>query len=167
MSALDKLIEIRREAHALMSEHGLIADGWKFEINGRKGSCGLTNYTQKTISYSKYFIGRDSDYVRNTILHEIAHALVGPGKGHNWEWKHTFREIGGQFISRTAPDSPEFEGKWNYEIICPECGANTTRHRLKVDPKRFTCRPCRLRTGERTQMNVYQIIDGRRYQLND
>ena len=32
--------------------------------------------------------------VKNTLLHEIAHALVGPGHRHNRVWRQKAREIG-------------------------------------------------------------------------
>jgi predicted SprT family Zn-dependent metalloprotease len=31
----------------------------------------------------------------NTVLHELAHIAVGPGKGHGWEWKAMHRRLGG------------------------------------------------------------------------
>jgi predicted SprT family Zn-dependent metalloprotease len=45
---------------------------------------GLCLYEPKAIELSLHFIERNAeDVIRDTLLHEIAHALVGPGHGHD------------------------------------------------------------------------------------
>lgn len=41
-----------------------------------------------------FCINEDIEEVRNTILHEIAHALVGTHCGHNIVWQNKARELG-------------------------------------------------------------------------
>ena len=70
-------------ANDLMAEHGLTAGGWSFAFNRRKRSLGICNYTGKRIELSSAFVARnDEAAVRDTILHEIAHALAGQKAGH-------------------------------------------------------------------------------------
>ncbi len=66
----------------LMNNHNLL--GWNFEWNNRKSAFGLCSYSRKTIFLSKILtVQVDEEGVTNTILHEIAHALVGAGHSHD------------------------------------------------------------------------------------
>ena len=47
----------------------------------------------QTLESNHYQI-EDKDVNKDTILHEIAHALVGPSHGHNAIWRRKAREIG-------------------------------------------------------------------------
>lgn len=80
-------------AKALMSKHGLV--GWRFEFHNRKTALGTCNYRDKVIFLSEYCTPLlPDDIIKNTILHEIAHALVGPSHGHDSVWKMRARSIG-------------------------------------------------------------------------
>ena len=70
-----------------MTRHGL--HGWAFRFNRCKQAMGLCVYHRRSIELSIYFVERDNpvEEIRDTILHEIAHALVGPGHGHDKVWK--------------------------------------------------------------------------------
>lgn len=77
----------------LMTYHGL--HDWHFKFDRAIYRLGLTSYTRKTISLSKSATLRDVEArVLNTILHEIAHALVSPGNHHNKVWRKKAIEIG-------------------------------------------------------------------------
>src|SRR5947209_15800968 len=83
----------RELAHELIARHGLF--GWGFAFNHRKRAMGLCRFAARTIEVSVYLVERnDLDEVRDTLLHEIAHALVGPGHGHDAVWQAKCREIG-------------------------------------------------------------------------
>lgn len=89
-------IESRRLALELMQLHGLLARGWTYKIDKRAtrrgGQC---RYNQRQIGVSAWMIKyNDEARVRNTILHEIAHALCPPWEGHGKLWKAKAREIG-------------------------------------------------------------------------
>lgn len=153
-------------AQSLVSQH--LPNEWKFEWNRRKSALGLCNYTKKTIFLSEYFVGRISDYeIKDTILHEIAHALAGirhSHRGHGWQWKKICREIGA---------NPErlFDGEvknqdFRYTVKCPSCGFKFGRHRfnkhklnqLKNGHSWFPCK-CK-----KSRMDVYdgrkKLVDG-------
>jgi predicted SprT family Zn-dependent metalloprotease len=87
--------EIRDLAFSLMSQHNLIAQGWTFEFDRSKKTLGWCRHDEKKITMSKYTsITRSIDAVKNTILHECAHALLGRGYGHTTQWKQVARRIG-------------------------------------------------------------------------
>jgi hypothetical protein len=73
-------------AQQLMSEHGL--SHWHFEFDRAVRRFGFCMYGIRTITLSRKFTLLNSEpEVRNTILHEIAHALVGPNHGHDKVWR--------------------------------------------------------------------------------
>jgi predicted SprT family Zn-dependent metalloprotease len=89
------LIESEKLAKKLMRKHGLLKQGWSFKWDHAKRRYGCCNYTEMTIQLSKYLTRTVTiAEVEDTILHEIAHALVGPGYGHGWEWKEMCMQIG-------------------------------------------------------------------------
>jgi SNF2 family DNA or RNA helicase len=56
---------------------------------------GLCVYKDKSIILNAHHIDiHPSDEITCTILHEVAHAIVGPGQGHNSVWADKAREIG-------------------------------------------------------------------------
>lgn len=81
-------------ALTLMNQHGLLAQGWTFKIGKKARSLGTCNYRTKTIELSRYFLNGGDEQIRDTILHEIAHALVGGKAGHGFIWQMKAREIG-------------------------------------------------------------------------
>lgn len=78
----------------LADKHGL--EEWTIQLDKRASTrAGVCRYRSKTLGLSKWFIEQAPvAEIRNVILHEIAHALVGPGKGHGPIWKAKAREIG-------------------------------------------------------------------------
>jgi|SaaInl4_200m_RNA_FD_contig_31_108507_length_1434_multi_15_in_0_out_0_2 hypothetical protein len=90
------LQDVQNTAMDMMEEHGLLDKGWYFDWNRRTTSVGLCNHNKYSISLSKVMTPhRKPSDIRNTILHEIAHALVGHSNGHNRVWREKFIEIGG------------------------------------------------------------------------
>ncbi|MBC7762064.1 MAG: hypothetical protein H7201_09775 [Candidatus Saccharibacteria bacterium] len=100
-------------AESLMAHHGLTATGWTFKMDRATVRLGLCQFGPKVISLGAVYVeSADEAAVRDIILHEIAHALVGAyvltptGRvvhnrqghatkiGHGWQWKIQAREIG-------------------------------------------------------------------------
>src|ERR1041384_3767501 len=104
-----RIAEVRKLAHGLLSQHGL--HEWGFAFNRRKSSLGLCVYHCRTIELSVYLVLRNTqDELLDTLLHEIAHALVGPGHGHDLVWKRKCLEIGAKPVRCGQADMPE--GRW-------------------------------------------------------
>lgn len=75
-------------AISLLETHGLYSKGYRFEFDNAKRRFGACDYNRKVMSLSRPLTElRTPDNVRNTVLHEIAHAIVGPGMGHGRVWK--------------------------------------------------------------------------------
>jgi len=123
-----------------MAVHDL--PGWTFRFNRCKQAMGLCVYHRRTIELSIHFVERDNpaEEIRDTILHEIAHALVGPGHGHDKVWKRKCIEIGARPQRCGHADMPK--GRWSAR--CGGCGRSFHRHRQRK-PKRsrgWFCRAC-------------------------
>ena len=73
MSDLD---DVRRVAEALLSTH--LDASWSFAFDNAKRRAGACDYTRKRITVSRYLAARyDDETNRQTLLHEVAHALAG------------------------------------------------------------------------------------------
>ena len=80
----------------LMQKHGLLSSGWNFQWSKTQRCLGLCYEYYKLIRLSlKHTQIRDQIYVRNTIIHEIAHALVGCKHNHDKVWQKKCIELGG------------------------------------------------------------------------
>jgi predicted SprT family Zn-dependent metalloprotease len=146
MTEVQKFVEVLRLGNALMREHGLIEQSWKFELDSGKQRIGCCHHATKTISYSKHYIPlTDMEEIKDTILHEIAHALVGPNEGHGWAWKAMCIQIGAR------PERLDYESvrskeasKPNYVIRCPNCEWKV--HRFRMRRRNFGARCPRCHT---------------------
>jgi len=78
-----------------LNKHGL--NSWSVRLNTNPTShfLGLCSHKDKSIILSAHHIDiHPTPDVMNTILHEVAHALVGPGHAHNEVWEAKAREVG-------------------------------------------------------------------------
>lgn len=121
-----------------MAQHGL--HGWAFRFNRCKQTMGLCVFGCKSIELSIYFVERDNpaEEIRDTILHEIAHALVGPGHGHDKVWKRKCIEVGARPQRCGDADMPE--GRWRAR--CGGCGKHFHRHRRPKPGRCWFCQTC-------------------------
>jgi SprT protein len=125
-----RLEDARKLATQLMRLHKLRPD-WSFRFDRSKVRFGKCNYTKKEISLSRHLVelnGREE--VRETILHEIAHALAPRGAGHGAAWRAVALSLGcngrrcyGEEVVRPAP---------KYKGTCPSCRKVIYRHRRAV-----------------------------------
>ena len=95
--------EAAKYAKEKMLEHGLNQWHLRFVSGGNSyrflGKCDYKNHTLFINSHHVNI--HPTEEVRNTILHEIAHALC-PGCAHNDTWKEKAREIGCDNTSECA-----------------------------------------------------------------
>jgi len=103
-------------ARGLMNDHGL--GRWGLQIDKAKSRGGLCNHYSTLISISSYHIMLNSvELVKLTILHEIAHALVGSGHNHDNIFKAKLISIGGNGLRcHNGAIAPH-----KYQTYCPEC----------------------------------------------
>jgi predicted SprT family Zn-dependent metalloprotease len=132
--------DARRLAAELMARHGL--QDWHFAFDNARARFGVCRPARREIGLSRRLTALSSqDEVANTILHEIAHALVGPEHGHDQVWRATALAIGCD--GRRTDDLPEgAEGPWQGR--CP-AGHVVHQHR----------RPTRVRSCGRCAPDVF------------
>jgi predicted SprT family Zn-dependent metalloprotease len=152
------LPQAKELARQLMDQHGVTQTGWVFQwSNGKRqlGSCQMREAVSgprkgervKSIKLSRHLVRlNDDDEVRDTILHEIAHALAGLDHGHDDVWKATCLRIGAKPDRTAGKEVKTVQGR--YSIVCQACQKVVgTRHR-RMDPKRLKqsyCKSCGIK----------------------
>jgi predicted SprT family Zn-dependent metalloprotease len=132
-------------ARELMNAHGV--GDWTFGWNRRKRALGLCRYHERRIELSMYFV-RDNglDSIRDTILHEIAHALAGQRAGHGPRWKAACIKLGCKPDRCDKGDAVMPRGRW--VARCPRCTKEYWRHKRPLKNARYWCRTCGPATGQ-------------------
>lgn len=125
-------------ARSLLDEHGLT--GWTVRFDSAKRRAGVCRYTERQIGLSAPLTRLHSeDEVRDTILHEIAHALVGAQHGHDEVWRATALRLGCSGERLVPAQAPRVPGAWRG--VCP-AGHVVERHRRPERVKSCTrCSP--------------------------
>jgi predicted SprT family Zn-dependent metalloprotease len=130
-------------ASELLSANGLT--GWSFRFNRSKVNMGLCKYGPRTIELSVYFVERNSgEAIRDTLLHEIAHALAGRAAGHGPLWKAMCRRVGAK-PERLSSEALMPVGRWR--AVCGGCGALHHKHRRPKQMVGWWCRRCGRERG--------------------
>src|SRR5262245_22837551 len=79
---LDAIVQL---AITLMAAHAL--RGWSFQFDNSTTRAGACQYATRVLSLSFAFARQaPAEEIRETLLHEIAHALVGPAHHHDAVW---------------------------------------------------------------------------------
>jgi predicted SprT family Zn-dependent metalloprotease len=139
-----ELVEARRLVVKLLRRHGL--RGWTYATNKRKRTLGLCFSKLKRIELSVNFVSHNPQpVVLETILHEIAHAIVGTEHGHDDVWKEMARHVGAS-PSRTTKNVTMPHGKW--QATCGGCGHLFSRHRRPKYLDGNSCRRCGPELGQ-------------------
>jgi predicted SprT family Zn-dependent metalloprotease len=88
-----KLAAVAALADQLLGQHG--PAGWRFAFDHAKLRAGACHFGRRTISVALgYAQEADDGEIRDTLLHEIAHALVGRQHHHDAVWQAKARELG-------------------------------------------------------------------------
>lgn len=130
----ERMETILELALGLIHEHGL--NEWRFEFDHSTRRAGCCNCRDKRISIS-FDLARNAadEDIRDTLLHEIAHALVGNKHHHDAVWKAKAREIGcsGERCHRLRFVRPR------YSVSCEN---NCWTHTAERRDRRLLCRTC-------------------------
>lgn len=118
----------------LMNKHGLLAKGWRLEFDSARKRFGCCSHWRKKITLSRALVEINNIIeVQDTILHEIAHALVDSKEHHGPVWKAKAREIGARpercYSTENAATltfewrgvCPFCKGVWTYIRSCNVC----------------------------------------------
>ena len=131
-----ELAEAAAMARRLLDQHGL--HEWRVVFDRAKRRAGICREDRREIGLSAPLTRLHSEAeVRDTVLHEVAHALVGAQHGHDAVWRATARRIGCSGERCLSPDAPTIEGDW---VGTCRAGHRVTRHRRPERPA--ACRRC-------------------------
>ncbi|HEY8668665.1 MAG TPA: SprT-like domain-containing protein [Tepidisphaeraceae bacterium] len=127
-------------ARELMQAHNLA--GWSFSFDHARRRFGSCRLKSKIITLSRPLtILNTPEQVRDTLLHEIAHALT-PGDGHGQLWRDACRRIGAkpqrcyQEHEVMSPARP----RARYRIGCQRCDWWADRRRRTR--RKYLCAKC-------------------------
>ncbi len=145
-------IDARNLAWELMRRHGLI--GWSFKFDHARRRFGSCRSRSKLITLSRPLTMLNGEAeVRDTLLHEIAHALT-PGDGHGAKWKAKCVVIGARpqrCYTEESVVSPARKAA-PYEWGCVACNWWVQRRRLTRS--RYVCGKCRGKLVYRHRMTT-------------
>ncbi len=136
--------EAQHLAETLLTEHGL--KDWSFRFDHSRQRLGCCHYQTHEITLSKHLVRMNhAAEVRQTLLHEIAHALVGPGHGHDGIWQTQAMQLG---IDPTTTNSSAKMPPPPWALRCRACQQTVAlRHRRSLDLERVRCRVCGVDKG--------------------
>jgi hypothetical protein len=137
------LTVVERTAKRLMTQHGLISKGWVFGFDRATRRLGATHFRTKKITLSKHMAAvADEAKVVDTILHEIAHALLPPNEKHGKRWKTLAKALGSSgTVTTENPYTPPVKPRTK--------AVSATVHGLMVGDK--------LRLPNKEVLTVYKI----------
>jgi len=157
-----KRAEVAKLARELLNQHGFGHVPFEFDRGTKRiGACHFKRDSEckryvSSISFSHHWAGLlDEKDIRDTILHELAHAIAGFEAGHGPRWKAAARRIGAN-PTRTHDGIPNhLQAKvHNYVAICE----NNSEHKVYFDKMGKNWRLGRYRCGKcKGQLHVHAL----------
>lgn len=133
----DRYDFIRALAEAKMAEH-LDMQQWQFGFDSAKRRAGLCNYTNRTITVSRYLVDIHSvDETMQVVLHEIAHAICGKKAGHTKTWLQQAKAIGYRAEKFSGEEIAEETARW-----VGRCPAGHEHYRYRKPSRSLACGLC-------------------------
>jgi len=91
---VSRLEAVEQQAGEMLQRHGL--KNWRFVFDDATRRAGSCRYGSRTITLSRHLARNAPEAeILDTLLHEIAHALVGPGHNHDAVWRAMAKRLGG------------------------------------------------------------------------
>lgn len=145
------MLEAEAVQLALQLMHRWGLHDWSFKINRRRRSLGMCYVGSRRIELSVIYIRNNSaEHIKETLLHEIAHALT-PNHGHDKIWLDVVEQIGGRAKVKCS-DAQMPLGHWRAK--CPTCCKTFSRHRKPRIDDIFHCTAC----GEERGLLTFERI---------
>lgn len=137
------LPDVMTLARSLMEANDV--GGWNLKLDHARRRAGQTNHTSRTISLSRHLMALyDEEQVRETVLHEIAHARVGAKHGHDAVWRAEAIRLGASGKRLVDLSAPTVPAPW--VGVCPN-GHRVERMRRPSRP--MSCAQCARKFDER------------------
>lgn len=116
-----QVYEAQKIARKMMDEHGL--SDWVLKLDRCTRRMGGCSSRGKYITLSVNYIATNNEHwLRDTVLHEIAHAFTPNDRGHGAAWRNACRKIGAKPIARPSLQDGDYQlplGAWVGH--CPTC----------------------------------------------
>lgn len=138
------LIEVEAIGERLIQTHETksgLKTGWQLAFDLAPARAGSCRYEKKQITLSvTYCLKASKGEIVDTILHEIAHAIVGPKHGHDAAWKAAAQRIGctAERCHHVQHTPPRWHGGCG-------CGQEWKRQRLTQRARTSRCSKCKKR----------------------
>ena len=131
------------EGRRLLRDHGL--DDWTIVADRAKTRAGVCRFGRRQIGLSAPITALHSEEeVLDTILHEVAHALVGPQHGHDAVWRAKAKEVGCSGERCVPSEAPRVPGDW-----VGRCPAGHEKPRHRAPTRLMSCGECATRFDPR------------------
>lgn len=127
---------MRTLAEDLIAQH--LEPGWTFDFDHARRRAGQCRFDLRRITLSRHLAARyDDDTNRQTILHEIAHALAGHAAGHGPRWKAVAISLG-------CPPRARHDGEVAIELApwVGHCPNGHVAHRFRRPDRELSCARC-------------------------
>lgn len=131
----------------IKADIGFFLPDWRVEFKRLKAYYGWTHQDTKTIDINTYLVETGTiANIRDTVLHEVAHGLVGPNHGHDSVWQEMAKSLGARPTAKG--DGPKAIIPHKFELRCFNHPDNTTALSRKGKWYRWgmkgiaTCRKC-------------------------
>ena len=133
---LDEIDSLGNRLVSSFQASGTLPGGWAFGFDLATSRAGVCRYAERRIDLSvSYCLAAMRAEIEDTVLHEIAHAIVGPRHNHDAVWKAKAREIGcaGERCHRVQHSTPRWVG---------ECGCGQRWFRQTLQRRMMHNRVC-------------------------
>lgn len=135
---------------------------WNVFVNARVTSrTGLCSHRKKFIEIHACLMQKgEEDNLTQTLLHEVAHMLVGPRHGHDYTWKAMMMALGAEVrrCSKSEKMGEFRKNKAKHVYVCIDCGYEYyAMRRWKNDGANKYHPPCRYKKNYGQLINKLKI----------
>lgn len=148
--------EIVAATEAMLTDHGLLVERrWRVKVSARMTTTyGCCDYHKREIRISGPLAAiNTAAQTLDTIAHEVAHAIAGPGSGHGPAWKAACALTGARPVACYSGDVVAVSQRW--VGTCRACGEQVaTRKQRPQGGKHHVARACTVPTADRLQRTI-------------
>lgn len=165
VAAWTRLEDVEAYASECMAAVGL--QSWHFAWDRALRRLGCCDWLKRRISLSRYFVeyylSRDIEMIRRTVLHELAHALAMTRHrqtGHRGWWVHYCEQLGipGEKSSCKCDDfAPASKRRASGYVLC-HCDTGEVFRRYRSKPRRTDAELARIYIRGRKEDTLGKLV---------